>query len=178
MLVREGDQLLEAGEASAAVARFVEAHRLAPGVRTLLGLSRGYEATGQLAEALRYAELALEERVSRLQRAEIRVRLAELERDIANERASASVSVESESNAGSGGAADRPLVLVVADEPTALEGGGEGTPIYRQWWFWTVAGAVFVGGVAAGIALGARDEQQPFARDDVGGAILTLGAWQ
>jgi len=34
----------------------------------------------------------------------------------------------------------------------------EGRPFYARWWFWTAVGAVVVGGVAAGLALGLPDE--------------------
>ena len=45
---------------------------------------------------------------------------------------------------------------------------------YETWWFWTVVGAVVVGG-AVGVGVAATSEPAP-GPGDVGGVILTLGA--
>jgi hypothetical protein len=155
-------------------------------------MSRALEALQRLESAIEYAELAIEGRMSRLQRAEERTRVAVMQRDLAEynrePRSQAGVvgdAAESPSARAAGGTPGDGMGTVAWSGDASAAPGGDavqaddtGRPLYRQWWFWTIAGAVFVGGVAAGVALAGQDEVQPFASDDVGGAILTLGAWQ
>ncbi len=61
----------------------------------------------------------------------------------------------------------------------AVPGGAPATPsdaspaVYETWWFWTIVGAVVVGGaVGAGVALSADPELES---GDVGGVVFTLG---
>ena len=44
---------------------------------------------------------------------------------------------------------------VAAPEPVAEDD----TPVYKQWWFWTVIGVAVVGGVTAGLVVGLQDDE-------------------
>jgi tetratricopeptide (TPR) repeat protein len=53
-----------------------------------------------------------------------------------------------------------------AAPPLAVQGGSSATekpatPIYKKWWFWTIVGAVVVGGVATGVGVAAASRSQP-----------------
>lgn len=50
------------------------------------------------------------------------------------------------------------------------------TPLTGQWWFWTVIGAVVVGGVVTAIALSSGDEQAGPLNGNTGVTVMTLGA--
>jgi tetratricopeptide (TPR) repeat protein len=47
---------------------------------------------------------------------------------------------------------------VVRDQP---EPAPPDRPIYKKWWFWTVAGAAVVGGVVIAVAVSQRDDWEP-----------------
>ena len=51
---------------------------------------------------------------------------------------------------------DEPEVVAeTAPAPTAEDD----TPVYEQWWFWTVIGVAVVGGVTAGLVVGLQDDE-------------------
>ncbi len=53
--------------------------------------------------------------------------------------------------------------LLVTLEPAAVAGAEiapDDDPIYKKWWFWTIIGAVVVGGTAAGVVLGMPEDTE------------------
>lgn len=51
----------------------------------------------------------------------------------------------------------------------------ESTPLVEKWWFWTVIGAVVVGGVATTIALTSTNSKS-YEKGGLGGVIMPLGS--
>jgi len=56
----------------------------------------------------------------------------------------------------------------------ANERAASGPAVYETWWFWTIVGAVIVGG-AVGIVL-ATSGDDPLQSGDLGGVVFTLGS--
>ncbi len=48
----------------------------------------------------------------------------------------------------SAGSEEQPIAVPVREEPRVS------APVYRRWWFWTIAGVVLAGGVAGGVGAG------------------------
>ena len=66
-----------------------------------------------------------------------------------------------------------PLVLTPPAVPAP-----HATPIYEEWWLWTIIGAVVVAAIAipVGVVLGSRTETNPLVPGDVGpgGVVVAL----
>ena len=70
------------------------------------------------------------------------------------------------------------------DEENIIGGGDEqpvrpiapvaGPPIYEEWWFWTIIGAVVVIGVGVGIGVGVATQGPPLGNDPGGQVIFTF----
>jgi hypothetical protein len=50
------------------------------------------------------------------------------------------------------------------------------TPVYEQWWLWTIVGAVVVGGVVVGVYFGTKpgEAPPPYGKDGTGAVVLTF----
>jgi hypothetical protein len=48
----------------------------------------------------------------------------------------------------------RPIIAAPGDTPSARVLETKQKPVYKQWWLWTIVGAVVIGGVTTGVLLG------------------------
>ena len=67
-------------------------------------------------------------------------------------------------------AADTESIIPTEPRPIAPVAS---TPVYEEWWFWTIIGAVVVGaGVGIGVAIATQD--RPLGQDPGGQVIFTF----
>ena len=56
--------------------------------------------------------------------------------------------------------AEKPVDSIeTAESPAPAPAAEDDTPVYKQWWFWTVIGVAVVGGVTAGLVVGLQDDE-------------------
>lgn len=184
--VRAGEAAMNAGNAEAALGHFRRAYDLSSEPRTLLALSRALESLGRLDEAIACIEDAIQEglpdhlarpalaRLGALRERRAGARMTRLE----SEREELTRQLEEHRRAAA--SREDQLMLALQENQDQLQAQStpppESPPLYRRWWFWTLVGVAVAGGVTAGIVAGSGTVEGPFAVDDLGGAVLTLGA--
>jgi len=127
----------------AALEAFQRAQTLTPTAYMHYNMGRCLEQMGRPKQAARQYERLLEKKPDFADRAAVEAKIRALKDREIRQPAMPAAAVDSASGEGASRA-----------PPSA-------TPIYKKWWFWTLVGAVVVGGVTVGVVAGTREGPPP-----------------
>lgn len=171
-LYESGSKHYNLAEYAESLVDFKAAYRLVPDAAFLFNIGQSHRQLGESEEAAQAyrAYLRVSTKVTPEKRAAVEKFIADAEA-IMRARAAQVGPTGVEAPTGDGVQA-APSAFPGLIQPVAEPAARRTKPVYKRWWFWTIAGVVVGGGVAAGIAvpLAGRPE------DPIQGTLSTVNA--